>query len=693
IVITPAGKAATTFSTVGGDITVEDDTVTWQQAQAFVNTLPVGISARADVYRILDDYREKLGAFDVQIGGVGDFFEPGTYTIEVPGVAGPKGDKGDKGDTGDTGDVTPEAQAAQAAAEAAAAQAALYEGVWLNDVAAVLADSSLTYSTGSPSSVTEGNYVRTRKEGISYAVAASGATDEHVSTAGGVKLYVVPGPKGYDVRAFGAAGDNTTDDTAAVQGAIDAAGSTLPGLSGVWANLAAVNAAVYVPQGRYKITAPLAPSHNLMMQGDGLGSQFWFDPATANADFIQPVNNTLLYSGLPGSNSGLVFKDFYVTVREDGGSTTGRNGSSLPTVNSNSRHAFNLINGVLARFDNVTVVNFHYGTAFRFSRGVEEGRTDLWAYYNSLVGCYARDCLLAFKPTSATNAANCYFGHSVNYPAQSRMAEHEYMVDFNRAAGCSLTGSVEGYASIALIRDNGRGHDLGGVYLESFPPTPLAVTIGPLATSAVSVSHGAMSYGYTYAKSVENLVVRSGSDAVNIGQNLGYGDCRELEIFHSATGQSPSFRDGLPGRSHSPTGGTISTSSTSFVGETAIVLARGTGTASTENGFTYSFKITGGIKLVSNIWVTCLVKFGGAESVSTVVIRNLTPPQSANFKKFVEYPNGWQLWGTYLTPGEDQTFTLQVRQLVGSTDSADTVSITALRAWVNGFDPILGPWQ
>lgn len=108
IVVTPAGKAATTFSTVGGDITVEDDTVTWQQAQDFVNTLPVGLSARADLYRVLGPYREKLAAFDVQIGGVGEFLTPPSYVIKVPGVAGPKGEKGDKGDTGPQGETGPQ---------------------------------------------------------------------------------------------------------------------------------------------------------------------------------------------------------------------------------------------------------------------------------------------------------------------------------------------------------------------------------------------------------------------------------------------------------------------------------------------------------------------------------------------------------------------------------------------------------
>lgn len=38
----------------------------------------------------------------------------------------------------------------------------------------------------------EGSFVRTRSEGFAYEVAASGATDHHVTTAGGVKIYALP---------------------------------------------------------------------------------------------------------------------------------------------------------------------------------------------------------------------------------------------------------------------------------------------------------------------------------------------------------------------------------------------------------------------------------------------------------------------------------------------------------------------
>ena len=81
-------------------------------------------------------------------------------------------------------------------AATSAAQAALYDGVWLDDVAAIKLDETLSYGPGA-SGVAEGDYVRTRAEGFSYQVAASGATDHHLTTAGGVKLKVLPGEDGY----------------------------------------------------------------------------------------------------------------------------------------------------------------------------------------------------------------------------------------------------------------------------------------------------------------------------------------------------------------------------------------------------------------------------------------------------------------------------------------------------------------
>lgn len=83
-------------------------------------------------------------------------------------------------------------------------------GFWVDDVAALLISDL--------SEAVEGDYVRTRAEGFSYEVAASDATDHQVTTAGGVKLYVLLIGGGHNVLAWGArrAEDDPTFDNSDV---------------------------------------------------------------------------------------------------------------------------------------------------------------------------------------------------------------------------------------------------------------------------------------------------------------------------------------------------------------------------------------------------------------------------------------------------------------------------------------------
>ena len=119
--------------------------------------------------------------------------------------------------------------------------------------ALVLADVAMTYTPGTALSVVAGQYILTQSEGVSYKVAASTATDQHVSTAGGVKLYVQAGAAGYDVRAFGAVGNGVADDTAAFVSA--------------WA---AADAIYLGSGGTYKVTGLTIPADGKSLRGDFL---------------------------------------------------------------------------------------------------------------------------------------------------------------------------------------------------------------------------------------------------------------------------------------------------------------------------------------------------------------------------------------------------------------------------------------
>lgn len=114
-------------------------------------------------------------------------------------------------------------------------------GEFLN-VAELMADTDLTYTPSQISTVTAGNIIRTRAGGFAYEVAASGASNQHITTAGGVKLYYLPFGH-INVLALGAKGNNTNDDTTAILKAVEIAeikGGT-----------------IYLPAGTYRTTAQI----------------------------------------------------------------------------------------------------------------------------------------------------------------------------------------------------------------------------------------------------------------------------------------------------------------------------------------------------------------------------------------------------------------------------------------------------
>jgi len=80
-------------------------------------------------------------------------------------------------------------------------------------VALLIADTLYSYTAGSKYYVAPGDIAEAG--GFRYEVAVSGATDHHLTTAGGVKLYVANAGNGASVDALGAVGNNVTSDSAA----------------------------------------------------------------------------------------------------------------------------------------------------------------------------------------------------------------------------------------------------------------------------------------------------------------------------------------------------------------------------------------------------------------------------------------------------------------------------------------------
>lgn len=142
---------------------------------------------------------------------------------------------------------------------------------------------------------------------------------------------------GLCVKDFGAVGDNSTDDTAAFQNALDSATLTTTGNK------------VYVPAGNYKITSSLTVPDGVTIQGEGMG----------NTPLGSPYNGSAIrYSGsgfavkLECHNCGL--KDMLVVDNN-----VGTMSASGVQILADSR-----LNESI-RFEQVLIHNFTGGTALK----------------------------------------------------------------------------------------------------------------------------------------------------------------------------------------------------------------------------------------------------------------------------------------------------------------------------------------
>jgi len=110
------------------------------------------------------------------------------------------------------------------AAEISSANAngSVNSGFWIASVAVLLADTTYSYSAGAEKVVVApGAIIQSRTEGWAYVVAASGAADHGLMTAGGVKLYVQPDADGRaNLTAFGGIGNNAASNNAAITAAV-----------------------------------------------------------------------------------------------------------------------------------------------------------------------------------------------------------------------------------------------------------------------------------------------------------------------------------------------------------------------------------------------------------------------------------------------------------------------------------------
>lgn len=281
------------------------------------------------------------------------------------------------------------AAASASAAAASASAASQYTPAYFDNVADLLADTT-SWPTG--------QILNTREEGFAYEVAASGASDHHVTTAGGEKLYVLAGPSGMDVKAFGAKGDGVTDDTNAIHAARDA----LPN-----------GGTIYFPKGTYVAQTLLMNKNGLRLVGDGVNATTLKLKDAQNTTFVAfsgidggefahmtidgnvANNNSMTDKGaLQVANSkNVTLHDFHIKDYDCKGVTitSGVSGtveqvhvSSFSVTNCNEQAV--IVDATLGTARRVTVTNFTVYDHNHAGIAVNDGATDV-AISNAVIDC------------------------------------------------------------------------------------------------------------------------------------------------------------------------------------------------------------------------------------------------------------------------------------------------------------------
>jgi len=145
------------------------------------------------------------------------------------------------------------------------------------------------------------------------------------------------------VKDFGAVGDGVTDDTAAIQAAIDYALSLnpIPGGAGP-AGRMAISGSVYLPRGKYKVSSTLNIDENgFVLFGDGKDSSVLY----RTTDYGDTIKISRDRNVSPTTNN-----TFYVTIRE-------LSFESLNRITTDSSH----INAVAVIYLNIRDVQFKDG--------------------------------------------------------------------------------------------------------------------------------------------------------------------------------------------------------------------------------------------------------------------------------------------------------------------------------------------
>ena len=244
-----------------------------------------------------------------------------------------------------------------------------------------------------------------------------------------------------DIRDFGAEGDGVTDDTLAVQAALDAAGYSNMTYAGTSPTTILPAIGIYIPPGNYLVTGTLYFYPAQRIFGEGVQSSICFAPITA-------LKN--LFEKRAGYGQGGALDIFRFNKFEKFQVTS--------TVRTYAQVAFNFVNIAEFVMRDIHVKDFKYGLHLA---------GDSAKYYNRVEFCEFDHCetSVEIEGASVTTFDSCKF---IAGGAGTWGATASYAVKLLSGAAFSFTNcSFEGEPSIAHVWVAGGATSFTGGYTEN----------------------------------------------------------------------------------------------------------------------------------------------------------------------------------------------------------------------------------
>lgn len=354
-----------------------------------------------------------------------------------------------------------------------------------------------------------------------------------------------------DVRTYGAVGDDTTDDTAAIQAAID----SLPVNGG----------AVYIPRGTYKLTSALTLHSKLRMYGDSDGGTVLRQSVGSEHMFVgvDLARITLEHMYCIGANTGT----------GNGVNLTIDGNACVPYVSLNDITFQEFYNGVDIENPIVSVFNRVIAVACTASgfylHGQPAGAAGTSVTMN---GCYGNGC--------STNGIYLY---NMAYCTLNACAADSNAIGYliEGCFGVSLVGCGAEVNPVGIKIDGGQGVGVSGSFIYD------NLTTGIVVTGAAEC--------VVLDRCVENDpgVGATAFIETGAGTSVALLMCKNITVNSLAVGTTNTVTDGGLGASFSAytallAGGEFDNDLTNYVATTGVVLT------DRSDGHTYRIKVDGG---------------------------------------------------------------------------------------------------